>query len=251
VCVSLLGGLPPVSIGNHTLSLGLLGDLGLVIMLVWWINLYNFMDGIDGLACSEAIFITLGAVIVIGLMDWLSVLDIAAEAKVIELLLLILAVSVSGFLLFNWPPAKVFMGDVGSTFLGYTIGMLALISVEKDVLVLWTWLILGGAFLVDATLTFLRRFMSGRRWYEAHRTHVYQKVANRWVADFQKTKGLTPESARAKAHGLVSLSLLAVNVLWLLPLAFAAQYWQAWGLGFVLLAWTPLVAFALYKRAGN
>jgi len=88
--------------------------------------------------------------------------------------LLALAVSVGGFLLWNWPPAKIFMGDVGSGFLGFTFAYIALSSEKSGGVPLIVWLILLSVFIADATFTVIRRKLSGEKWYEARRTHVYQ-----------------------------------------------------------------------------
>jgi Fuc2NAc and GlcNAc transferase len=157
---------------------------------------------------------------------------------------------VIGFLLWNRPPARIFLGDVGSTFLGFVLGMLALSSIAQGLLSPWVWLILGGVFIVDATLTLLRRMLQGERWHEAHRSHAYQKATSRLAFHFEKSKGFVTERALARAHGLVTLLILALNILWLLPMAYAAQYWPAWGLGFVFVAWLPLLLLALHLEAG-
>ena len=242
----LLGGLPPVNIANQSLDLGLLGDIGAVFLLLWWLNLYNFMDGIDGLAAVEALSMSLGAALLI----WLGV-GISPDIEGTYLLLLLLAASVLGFLVWNKPPAKIFMGDVGSTFLGFALGMLAVGSMVQGLLTAWTWLILGGVFIVDATVTLLQRIINGERWHEAHRSHAYQKVAIRLTSHFERSKRVDMEKARAKAHAIVSFFVLILNVLWLLPLAYATQLWPIWDIGFVLLAWLPLVVLVLSMGAGS
>ena len=244
--VVLWGGLPPVNIANQSLDFGLLGDIGAVFLLLWWLNLYNFMDGIDGLAAVEALSISLGAALLI----WLS-MGIPSGIEGTHLLLLLLAASVLGFLVWNKPPAKIFMGDVGSTFLGFALGMLAVGSMVQELLSPWAWLILGGAFIVDATVTLLWRMISGGRWYEAHRSHAYQHAANRLAEGYEMSNGLKPEESRSKAHGRISLGVLFLNTFWLLPIAYAAQSLPSWGIGFVVIAWLPLVLLALYLGAGR
>ena len=95
------------------------------------------------------------------------------------LMLCVVAATV-GFLLLNWPPAKIFMGDVGSTWLAIMVFALALLSVQAGWLSYATWLVLAAVFVTDATVTLLTRLLRGERWYEAHRNHAYQKLARRW-----------------------------------------------------------------------
>jgi Fuc2NAc and GlcNAc transferase len=147
---------------------------------------------------------------------------------------LLIGASCAGFLLWNWPPARIFMGDVGSGYLGYVIAVLALAASRESPASLWTWLILGGVFFVDATVTLARRLLRGERVYEAHRSHAYQWLARRWGS-----------------HKSVTMTVTAVNLLWLLPCAsFAARYPQ-WDLWTVLVALIPLGVGAIAAGAGR
>lgn len=87
-----------------------------------------------------------------------------------------LAAASAGFLVFNWPPARIFMGDVGSGLLGYGFGVLAVASERMGALPIGVWMILLAVFVVDATATLIRRVVCGERWYEAHRSHAYQRA---------------------------------------------------------------------------
>jgi Fuc2NAc and GlcNAc transferase len=140
-----LGGLPPLRIGGHITALGPAGYALGVLAIVWVLNLFNFMDGIDGIAASEAIFIVCGATLA------------AAATGATTGAALVLGAASGGFLLWNWPPAKIFMGDVGSAYLGYLIGVLAVAATRDDAAAVWIWLTLGGVFFVDATATLIRR----------------------------------------------------------------------------------------------
>ncbi|MGH8121181.1 MAG: glycosyltransferase family 4 protein [Rudaea sp.] len=129
--------------------------------LLWSINLHNFMDGIDGLLASQAIFVFLCLAALL-----------AGRPHAWQLLLF--AAAVAGFLPFNFPRARIFMGDVGSGALGLLIGVVVLASSPP--------LLLAGAiacsgFVTDATCTLLSRMLRGRRWYSAHREHLYQWLA--------------------------------------------------------------------------
>ncbi len=127
-----------------------------IFMIVWFINLYNFLDGIDGYAGSEAVFLGLAGFI---LFD--------------SSYFLVLVVSVLGFLIFNWHKAKIFMGDVGSTLLGYTIAIFALSNDGENLSI---WLILFSLFIYDATITLYRRFKRGKNITYAHKSHAYQRL---------------------------------------------------------------------------
>lgn len=253
--VLLVGGFLSDQIGNPIYDLGFIGFGLAVFLLVWWLNLFNFMDGIDGLAGLEAIFIALGAIVIMWLGDWNSVSDMSSAAKLVELLLLILAASVFGFLVFNWPPAKLFMGDVGSTFLGFTLGMIALVSVVEGVISLWIWLILGGIFWVDATLTLLRRMVSGQRWYAAHRSHAYQHATlilksseqvttNGWITRWVNL-------GDDNSHKRVCVMVLIINLFWLLPMAFVALLKPQLEILITVAAWIPLLWLAFHLGAGK
>jgi Fuc2NAc and GlcNAc transferase len=159
-----LGGLPWLDLGFTRLPLHLIGALLAVIGVVWLVNLFNFMDGIDGIAGVE----TISVCVMAGAFAAFS----GASGLAMACLLLVLATA--GFLGWNWPPAKIFMGDVGSGFLGYTLVVLAISSEKLHAAPLFVWIVLLGVFLIDATATLIRRISRGERWYEAHRTHAYQ-----------------------------------------------------------------------------
>lgn len=188
-----LGDLSRLTIGGHLLNLGGIGHLLAALWIVWMINLFNFMDGIDGIAGLEAMSVAASAALLAGT-------DAAVAGPSLAL-----AAATGGFLIWNWPPAKIFMGDVGSGALGFVLAVLALWSAGQGTLSLGVWWILAAVFLVDATLTLLIRLGRGERWYEAHRSHAYQHVAR-----------------RRGAHRPVTLGVFAINVLWLLPLAWLA-----------------------------
>jgi Fuc2NAc and GlcNAc transferase len=163
--VAWLGGMPHLTINAGAVHLGLGGTLLAMLGIVWLTNLYNFMDGIDGLAAAEA-FVVASA----------GALLLAGRGSPLALIALLVAAAAAGFLVWNWPPARLFMGDVGSGFLGYTFGSLALASENARVLPALLWLVLLGPFFVDATVTLLRRMARGERWYVAHRMHAYQRA---------------------------------------------------------------------------
>lgn len=160
-----LGGLTTLRLGSTMVSLGMFGSALAVLGIVWLINLYNFMDGIDGLAGSNATLVGLfGAWITMGSDRSLTFASIAVAGCSF------------GFLLWNWPPARIFLGDVGSGLLGYYFAVLALASEARGSAPLSLWLVLMSVFVVDATITLARRALKGERWYEAHRSHAYQRI---------------------------------------------------------------------------
>jgi len=201
---------------------GWLGQLIALVGLVWMINLYNFMDGIDGIAGVEALCVSvLGAL----LMARSGPPGFSSAAMA-------LAAASAGFLIWNWPPAKIFMGDAGSGFLGFVFGVLAISNAKERPWMLWPWLILLSVFTVDATLTLARRLIAGAHWYEAHRSHAYQ------------------HAARQQGHLRVTLTAASINVAWLFPLAWGASVWPVAGPLFVTAAVAPLVYAALRYNAG-
>ncbi|MDR9874050.1 glycosyltransferase family 4 protein [Pseudomonas allii] len=218
-----IGGLPTISLAGVELDLGWFGHVLAALYLVWMLNLYNFMDGIDGIASIEAVCACSGACLVY----WLT------GHESLMLAPMLLAVAVLGFLYWNFPPAHIFMGDAGSGFLGVVIGVLSLQAAWVAPQMLWVWLILLGVFVVDATFTLGRRLLRGDKVYEAHRSHAYQYA-----------------SRQAGRHLPVTLTVMAINLLWLLPIALFV------GLGFdgvlgLVVAYVPLIVLAIKFHAGE
>lgn len=220
-----IGGLPELTFFGATADFGWVGDAVGVLGLVWLLNLYNFMDGIDGLAGIEAMTVCLGGVVLY------LISPVGGDAWVVPLLL---AAAVSGFLLWNFPRARIFMGDAGSGFIGITLGLLSLEAGSVAPEFFWGWGILLGAFVVDATVTLARRLARRERVYEAHRSHAYQRVAR-----------------RLGSHVPVTLAFGTINVLWLLPMAALVVMGRLGPAMGMLLAYAPLVWLALRFGAGQ
>ncbi|WP_213876514.1 glycosyltransferase family 4 protein [Pseudomonas sp. dw_358] len=219
-----LGGMPTLQLGSYALDpMWLRMAIG-ILFFVWMLNLYNFMDGIDGIAGVEAITVCASAC----LLYWLN-----GDEPLLTLPSL-LAFAVLGFQVWNFPPAKIFMGDAGSGFLGFTLGVLAIQAAWTDPVYFWVWCILLGVFIVDATFTLLRRLLTGSKVYEAHRTHAYQYAAR-----------------RAGSHWRVTLGVAVANVLWLLPIAVLVASGSLNGCVGVIVAYLPLVALAIFFEAGK
>ncbi|MEB0146566.1 glycosyltransferase family 4 protein [Pseudomonas sp. CCC2.2] len=219
-----LGGLPAISMFGMAVDLSWFGHILAAVYLVWILNLYNFMDGIDGIASVEAICACLGAC----LLYWFS------GFSGLVWLPLVLAMAVIGFLYWNFPPARIFMGDAGSGFLGIVLGVISLQAAWVSQQLLWGWLILLGVFIVDATFTLMRRLLRGDKVYEAHRSHAYQFASRQ----FGK-------------HLPVTLAVSALNVLWLLPIALCVTLLDLDGTIGLIVAYLPLVILAVKYRAGE
>ncbi|WP_139227035.1 MraY family glycosyltransferase [Marinobacter pelagius] len=160
----------------------------LVLGWAWLINLYNFMDGIDGLAAVQAIVVLGGMALNFAIWGphtwtWICLLTLA---------------SVLGFVIWNWPPARIFMGDGGSGFLGFALGFLMLLSASTTTVSMWSWIILLTLFIADATTTLFVRLLTGQNVLQAHRLHAYQKLAQRAGSHLPVTSG----------YGLVMLIVL-------------------------------------------
>ncbi len=218
-----LGDVAPINIGGWQLQQPIILATLALFALVWLLNLYNFMDGTDGIAGTELVFVAAMA----------ALLTIESADYEVTLIASTLAVAAAGFLAWNWAPAKIFMGDVGSGFSGFMLGLLALLSMASDAMSVWTWLVLLGVFITDATLTLVRRAVEGKRWYEGHSSHAYQHLARRY-----------------KSHAKVTISLLMVNLLWLTPLAYWTTVAEDLGFLICLLALAPLAFMAYRLGAG-
>ncbi len=226
--VALIGGMPPLDLGFARIEWGIVGHVIGVIGVVWLINLYNFMDGIDGIAAGEAVIVA-GAVGVF----YLVAPALTSAANTIPLLIFGLAAACLGFLVWNWSPARIFMGDVGSGFLGYVLGLLALLTAHLTPLMLWIWLILLAVFVVDTLLTLINRVRRGETWHQAHRSHAYQHATMRY-----------------RSHARVTTTVLLITLLWLTPLAWLALHNPPWVIAITLLAYAPIIALALVFKAG-
>ena len=219
-------GAQSVAIGLFSLGL-LVGDLAwwwlplLLVSGVWSINLHNFMDGIDGLLAQQAIFVGSG----------LAALAWAAAQPMLALAAACLAVSALGFWCFNRPPARIFMGDVGSGSVGLLIFAVSAMLWKVVPALIWPALILSSAFVVDASLTLLTRMWRGRRWYAAHREHLYQ-----WLV------------RRGGAHARVDAAYMGWNLLVAAPLAWLAWSHPRAALTITMIAYVAAVTIWLYLK---
>lgn len=218
-----LNGFSGVTIFNGV-QLGFIANIIAVLFLVWLLNLYNFMDGINGIASIEAITATVS----------MAVLYIVLNESINSNPLWSLAACVLGFLFWNFPKAKIFMGDACSGFLGFVLGIWALYALKQDPALFCAWLICLGVFIVDATFTLIRRVFNGHKMYDAHRTHAYQYASRKY-----------------QSHTVVTISVLFINMLWLLPMAYLASQRFLMPELLLLIAYIPLVLLALFFDAGK
>lgn len=202
--------------------------LGLVLCGVWWVNLFNFMDGIDGIAGTEAIFVLIGAV-VLGLLA-----PDAAGLGAVSWWALCVGAATAGFLVLNWPPARIFMGDAGSNYLAVVVFAVLLALLAAGLLTYPGAITLAALFVTDASVTLLRRMGYRQRWFAAHRLHAYQKLSRRW-----------------KSHRRVTLLYAAINTMWLYPLAYLVQFSPGIAWFSVLAAYLPLAVFCWAAGAGK
>jgi Fuc2NAc and GlcNAc transferase len=207
LAVWLVGGMPAVSVGVAAVPLGWGGAVLAVVGVVWSLNLFNFMDGIDGIAGGETVTVGVAGG---ALMAILGAPGLAAGAWA-------LAAAAGGFLPWNWQRARIFMGDVGSSLLGFVFAVLAVASENAGSLPVLCWAMLCGVFIFDATTTLVRRGMRGERVFDAHRSHAYQRAVQAGFSHAQVTSTVI-------ALNLVLAALAAVGALRprLLPAAFGA-----------------------------
>jgi Fuc2NAc and GlcNAc transferase len=217
VQVGVVGGV----LASLGLDLPLPWVLAIGFLLVWLVNLYNFMDGIDGIAGVQLVVFCAGAQLLAGgVPGWTGEALWAALGATL------------GFLAFNWPPARIFMGDVGALFLGLIVGVAAIQMWRLDVLPIAASVILLAGFWFDASYTLCVRMLTGQRVTQAHRSHLYQKLAERW------------------GHLVTTLAFAVYGSLWLTPLAAAAVHLESWTALWLLLAVLPLLVAAVVFGAG-
>ena len=222
--VAWLGPVTHIELGSGKLSLGIFAYPMSILAIVWFLNMFNFMDGIDGIAASQSVFMC--AALAILAWHWEGHSSIAPAA-------LMIGAASAGFLVWNWPPAKIFMGDVGSGYLGFSLAVLGLAGGVHHPSAPWPWLIVAGVFAIDATLTVVRRFLRGERVTAPHRTHAFQLLAQKF------------------GHKKVTASVVLTNLAWVLPCALLSVVWKSEAFWIALLALAPLLLLAFAIGAGR
>ncbi|WP_421717187.1 MraY family glycosyltransferase [Arcobacter arenosus] len=154
-----LGGFESLDFFVFSIDNQIVTNIFAFFMIIWFINLYNFLDGINGYAGSEAVFLSLAGFFFFNGNHFI-----------------VLIVAVLGFLYWNWNKAKIFMGDVGSTLLGYNIAVFTIYYSNQTSENFWIWIILFSLFWFDATVTLIRRKLNGEKLSQAHKKHAYQRL---------------------------------------------------------------------------
>lgn len=216
------GGL--VSVVWNSLTGQIFITMVVLFYLAWILNLYNFMDGIDGLAALEGICVCFGGALVYWLYGNASLMPLP----------LAMGATLAGFLCWNFPRARIFMGDGGSGFLGLMIGLFSIQATHVPGPFFWSWLILSGVFNVDATVTLVRRIFEGRRIYKAHRHHAYQHATD----SFQ-------------SHIKVTTGVVVINIVWLLPLAIIVGGGYLNGMIGLMIAYLPLTILVAHFQENS
>ena len=224
IAVWLTTGLPALPLTESIIDFGVAGDIAAVIYLVWMLNLFNFMDGIDLITGIQTLTTCLGAAILL----------VVSTDSDLWLLVAVMAAAIFGFMYFNLPPAKIFLGDVGSGFIGFTIGAISLVVGKDEPLVAWSMIILLSVFVTDATVTLLRRLLNREHVYVAHRTHAYQHL-----------------SKKLNHHLPVSVGIGAINMFFLLPIAWLVSESVIVPIFGLLISYVPLVIVAVLLKAGK
>jgi len=202
-----LGGFESLNFGLFSVENQIVTNIFAFFLIVWFINLYNFLDGINGYAGSEIVFLSLAGYLLFGSEYFL-----------------VLAAATLGFLVWNYGKAKIFMGDVGSTLLGYNVAIFTIYYANQESSNFWIWIILFGVFWFDATLTLFRRFRNKEQLSKAHKKHAYQRLVQyEW------------------SHSKVTLASILINIILFGLVYFISNILIAFILALVLL-------YALVKK---
>ena len=222
--IAWLGGIEKIHMIGLVWQWGYAEQILLVLSMVWIINNTNFMDGLNGLAASEIIFVAGMA----GMLAW------ASGDSVSLLLCAMLVATTIGFLPWNIGRARIFLGDSGSYFLGMIIALLALISAQTESVPPWCWMILFAVFLSDGIVTLVRRMMQNlSAWKIPHQSHACQHLHRRW-----------------NSHGRVTVAVSAMNIAVLAPLAIAAWMYPRWSAGIALVTLATMMVLAVRLGSG-
>lgn len=168
--VLVIGGLGSIDFGLFRIENQIVANIFAFLLIVWYINLTNFIDGINGYVGSMFVFLSVAGLLLFG--------DVHFG---------VLGVAVLGFLYWNWNRAKIFMGDVGSTLLGYNVAIFTLYYANEQASNLWIWIILFGLFWFDATVTLVRRKLNGEKLSLAHKKHAYQRLTQSGWSHYKVT----------------------------------------------------------------
>lgn len=214
----LLGGIPYTDFFSSIPEVYIIVNFIAIVIFVWFVNAFNFIDGIDGLASSNAFFFSIS---IGGYFLWQKIEPYGS-------VLIVLAAASLAFLFFNWPQAKIFLGDAGSNFFGYIFGIILLITVKKENISIWTWLIIFTYLITDTTTTTILRMFLVKGWYHTHRSHAYQNLAR-----------------VLENHKFVTQLILCFDVIYLLPLAYLSICYHQFAWLAFLFGVIPVFVFVL------
>ena len=200
------------------LSLGWIAVPVTVVCLVWMTNLYNFMDGMDGFA---------GGMTVVG-YSFLGYLALKSGNQLIAFLCFLIAAASGGFLYYNLPTARIFMGDLGSVSLGFLAGAFALWGIQERLFDFWVPVLIFSPFIVDATVTLFRRLLQGEKVWQAHRKHYYQRLV---LAGWGHRKTVWVEYVLMLACGMAAVMYGQVGEFWRLTILLG------WMVTYIVLTW--------------
>ena len=195
-----------------------------IILSIWLINLYNFMDGIDGYVTSECVFVSFSAA-------FLAYMN--KPESLISLYILGLGMANIGFLIRNWSPAKIFMGDTGSISLGFILAFLIFFSASESVLSIYTWLILLSVFIADASYTIIVRIVTKKNIFQAHLRHAFHIVTK-----------------NNNSHTHTNKALIAINIIWVLPFAIMSNIYIEYNVILTIAVYIPFIFYLINIGAG-
>ena len=195
-----------------------------IILSIWLMNLYNFMDGIDGYASSECIFVSFSA----SLIAYLN-----SPESLMYLYLAGIGAANVGFFIRNWYPAKIFMGDTGSVSIGCIFAFFIFYSASESIISIYTWLILLSVFIADASYTLAVRVVTKKNITKAHLTHAFHMLAS-----------------RKNSHKYVTKLLISINLFWVLPLALLSNAYMDYHVIITILVYLPLFIYLIKIGAG-
>ena len=195
-----------------------------IILSMWLMNLYNFMDGIDGYASNECIFVSFSA-------SFIAYLN--SPENLIYIYIAGIGMASLGFLIRNWYPAKIFMGDTGSVSIGCIFSFFIFYSASESVISIYTWLILLSVFISDASYTLIVRIVTKKNIAQAHLRHAFHILA-----------------IRKNSHKCVNKILIYINLCWILPLALLSNAYMDYHVIITFIAYLPLLISLINIGAG-
>ena len=218
-------------INNNNFDIQIYGEQSVIIIFIisiilsmWLMNLYNFMDGVDGYASIECIFVSFSASFI---AYWNN------SENLLYIYIAGIGAATLGFLLRNWPPAKIFMGDTGSVSIGCIFSFFIFYTASESVISIYTWLILLSVFISDASYTLAVRIVTKRNITRAHLRHAFHILA-----------------VRENSHNYVNKVLISINLCWILPLALLSNAYMDYHIIIAILAYLPLLISLIKIGAG-